>query len=304
VVPCTWLAAYPRSGTTWVRFLVHDLLAGPVARSSDLDRIVPPMPVADDRRSWLDHPGLLATHQAPPAPHQRSGPHLHGFVHVLRHPADALLSEARYHCLRQSPAIAHTEGGLDPDRLDRLLLDYLDEVSTDGCTDEHRRLGTGSWAEHTSSWLAARDAHPHVVIRYEDLARDPEGEVRRLATFLRQSPPDDEIRRIVYRCSAASLRRMQEDEIARRDEGRFYEGGRFHAAYDVGLRFLGPARRGEGESLDPRVRSRIDERFGATMARVGYRTAPADRVFDVPSLKPVAPLSAEAVEELGPPVLH
>ena len=47
---CTWLAAFPKSGSTWLRFLLHHLLHGPPAVSRDVDRALPS--IHDDERTW------------------------------------------------------------------------------------------------------------------------------------------------------------------------------------------------------------------------------------------------------------
>jgi len=271
MIPCTWLATYPKSGTTWTRFLVHELLAGPPETSAALEQVIPTIHGAEEGwRSHLDRGGILATHKEYGPQTDRYGPPS-GFVHVVRHPVDVLLSEARFFCLMQAGDVARKEGRVDHSRLDELLLDYLKVMIHGGTTERHRRLGMGSWASNLGSWLAARERHPHALLRYEDLVRDPVGELARLATFLGVDTTDLDLQAIVERCAAPAMRRMQEREIARRQPGRFYEGDDFEVAYDLGCRFVGPATVGEGRKLGEAACARIEQLFGDAMARVGYR---------------------------------
>src|SRR4051812_49396983 len=39
-VGVVWIASYPKSGNTWVRFLLANYLAGPVSCSADVERAV------------------------------------------------------------------------------------------------------------------------------------------------------------------------------------------------------------------------------------------------------------------------
>ena len=49
----TWLASYPKSGNTWLRFIVHHLLFGPLEATADLQRRIPD---AHKVGRWADVP--------------------------------------------------------------------------------------------------------------------------------------------------------------------------------------------------------------------------------------------------------
>ncbi|MEN0063454.1 MAG: sulfotransferase domain-containing protein [Myxococcota bacterium] len=299
MVPCTWLATYPKSGTTWTRFLIHELLVGPAARSSDLDAVIPSIHANhQDWKRHLERGGILCTHKEHGRHTEKYGTEMHGFIHVVRHPADVLLSEARFFCLMQAGDVERREGSVDAARLDGLFADYLTVMMHGGQTEKHRRVGMGTWGEHTASWLAARAHYPHVVIRYEDLTQDPVHELRRIAVFLGLERSNDELGSIVERCSADALRRMQELEIARRETGRFYHGDEFKPAYDLGLRFVGKAMVGEGKQLGVQALERLEELFGEAMTRAGYTADPDDPVVAAARLRGLIPLPDVAAEAL------
>lgn len=290
---CMWLATYPKSGTTWVRFLIHELLVGQVRSSKDLDAFIPS--IHDGHTLRMDELAWACTHKEYSQHAERYGPPGSGFVHVVRHPLDAMLSQARFFCLMQAGDVERREGSVGMERLQELMTDYLRVLFHSGTTPLQRRLGIESWARHTASWMSARDRRPHLLLRYEDLLVRPEEEVRRLAHFLGRTVSDPQLRDIVRRCSTESLRQMQEREITARSPGRFFEGDKFETAYRLGLRFVGTARLGEGWSLGPGAINRVQELFGREMENVGYTMDPDNPVVERAALRShVSAIAAEA----------
>ena len=287
-----WIAAYQKSGTTWTRFLVRRLLGGPFQSSAEVDQAVPN--IHGTSSAWQQQiaqgGGVLATHKCFDALVARYGECVSGFVHVVRHPADVLLSEARFHCLSHAGTVQRTEGEITKARLDQMFREYLTVILHQGESARHARMGMGSWATHALSWLLARPRHPHVVIRYEDLTRQPRVEVHRLAEFLGVSATDTEIDEVVSDCSVQTMRRMQEREVANREVGSLYFGEDWEPAYALGLRFVGRGVSGQGFGMGRAALSRIETLFGPVMKEFGYTTDPEHPVLDRPGLQAVLPL--------------
>ena len=275
-MPCpSWLVSYPKSGTTWMRFLLAHLIGRPPDTSADLASSIPSIHDADT--SWtdrLEQDGWLATHKAFDAHAARYGERMRCVVHVVRHPADAILSGARYFCLTTAGEIARKEGRVDGERLEKLVRDYLTVVLAHGSSPRHRRVGMGSWGAHTEGWLARHDAQPTHFVRYEDLKREPAAEIRRLAAFLRRPITEVQAAQIAERYDLKRMRTLQEREIAKGVEGQFYLGQDHQAAYDLGLRFVGRGAVGGGLELGPDAMARLYTLFGPTMDRLGYTTDP------------------------------
>ena len=293
-LPCTWLTTYQKSGTTWVRFLIHDVLAGPVRSSSDLDALIPIIHGNDTRwQAALAQGGVLSTHKAYGPHAERYGDVMQGFVHVVRHPADVLLSEARFFCLTQADGVARAEGRVSTERLQKLMRDYLNVMLAHGKSVRHDRMGMGSWAEHARGWLERRDRGPSLLIRYEDLKAQPKVEVHRLATFFGRHLTDAQAAAVVQRCSLDAMRQMQDQELAAQNVGCFYHGPEFETAYSLGLRFVGRGVVGDGTLLGDEALQRIESMFGPVMTQLGYTVQPGHTVVDVPELRALAPLPAD-----------
>lgn len=277
----SWLVSYPRSGTTWMRFLIAHLTGPPAETSADLTRRVPSIHYAHE--GWtdrLDQDGWLASHKSWPPHEERYGRDMPRLVHIVRHPADALLSAARYACLERATAIRNAGGCVDGNRLEEILRAYLHRVLEQGETPEHRRAGIGSWAEHTAGWMARHDAQPTHFLRYEDLIADPAATVRELAEFL--GAPPEAVPEAARRYGPARMRSQQEDEIETRTRGIFYLGDEHAYAYQLGLRFVGRDRVGAGLQLGRGPAERLVSQFGDIMDKLGYTADPRAPVRSMP----------------------
>src|ERR1043165_2498975 len=94
----TWIASYPKSGNTWVRFLLANCLAGPITESMQVEGAVPTL--ADgldiDRLLGALSPLCIKTHYPWSARHLFAEKTERAIV-IIRHPKDILLSNLDYH---------------------------------------------------------------------------------------------------------------------------------------------------------------------------------------------------------------
>lgn len=290
----TWIATYPKSGTTWVRFLLVRLLAGPFTSSRTVDLMMPSMHAETPWEHHLEQGGaVLATHKRYDALVAKYGPCVNGFVHVVRHPADVLVSEARYYCMQNAGAVAEREGSITTERMEEMFRDFLMVMLANGESMRHRRLAIGSWGRHAESWLAARERHPHVLLRYEDLQRDPVAALRRMANFFALEPSDAALAQVAKDCSASAMRGIQERDVAEGESGSLYQES-WKPALDLGLRFVGQATVGTGFQLDARALEQLEARFGPMMRQLGYRMDPEEPTLPVPALERDEPLLTPA----------
>lgn len=153
------LASYPRSGNTWIRFLLYQLTTGQAGEWPAVNAAIPYVGEHGQARPLLADGGrLFKTHENDPRYYQRA-------IYLVRDPRDVVLSEHR-----------HTRmfGNYDGE------LDAFVETFVKGQVH-----GLGTWADHAEGWVAASRAGSHVlVVRYEDLRADPHQQVTRVASFL------------------------------------------------------------------------------------------------------------------------
>src|ERR1700691_3950002 len=90
-----WIASYPKSGNTWVRFLVSHLLFGPLDSAATLNRLVPDIHELGAAVEAPSTPVLMKTH-FPYSPALPLAMQTAGAIYVVRDPADVMLSNYYY----------------------------------------------------------------------------------------------------------------------------------------------------------------------------------------------------------------
>jgi hypothetical protein len=220
-----WLASYPKSGNTWTRNFLHNLLY-PADEPHDINRmsglttyeiaerwyagLLPPsipdcsteqvaaVRAAAQQRIADNADGLVfvKTHNALGADHGRpliNSKVTAGAVYIVRNPLDVAVSY-RHHL------------GTDLD--DAILRMGL----ANHCTRNFEHVVyelMGSWSQHVESWTRKRHRGLHVM-RYEDMRADPMRGFGGLAEFLLLSPSKAELARAIEASSFDRLREMEE----------------------------------------------------------------------------------------------
>ena len=156
-----WVASFPRSGNTFLRIVLHRLYGVRTSTVYDVDGVA--VRLGKDLVGFTDRPGSLADMRAAVEPHfvkthrQRDADvdEDDRAICLVRDGRDALVSWARQ-ASEQEPST------------------YEDELRSKIL--RVKKAGTGSWGTNVLSWL--RPSAPHrVVLRYEDLIRDPRAAV-------------------------------------------------------------------------------------------------------------------------------
>lgn len=240
-----WLASYPKSGNTWVRSFLLNLLRDKddPADINSLDRVSP----SDSLRSWYEPFASkpLETLGAPdiaklrPLGHKKiselrpdtipvkthnflgewHGVPLHtasltaGAVYIVRNPLDAVLSVADHFGMTDvERAIAFmAEEGAGT----KLTQDYVPEFYR-------------SWSSHVASWTGRKNPRIH-VIRYEDMLDDPVTCFTSLVTFLGIPANAEKIDRSIRFSSFGELKKQEAEKTFREKSGKadaFFRKGR------------------------------------------------------------------------------
>lgn len=185
-----FLVSFPKSGNTWMRFLIANLLAvkEPVT-FSNIERKIPD--VYKNTRNQLariPRPRILKTHEY-------FDPRYKQVIYIVRDPRDVVISYYRFH--RKTRFIP-----------DDYPIDQYVSRFVNGQLDEY-----GSWHENVSSWLATRYGREgFLLLRYEDLSEYPEEEVAKVARFLKLDRTPAEIRQAIGLSSADHMRDLEKRE--------------------------------------------------------------------------------------------
>lgn len=250
-----WLASYPKSGNTWLRFLIYNYLHGELEDRSAVGRTLPDIhnmggyePPEDTGRVFIKT-------------HFRLGPKhplmefTRGFIYVLRDPRDVLLSNLNYYRLG-------AQGQFDEVAFAKT---FIARMGVPQWID----IGAGNWVQHAASWLDGLARMPGLVLRYEDIKADPEGQMTRVAEFIDGKADPDRVRRAVAASSLSSMREMEERE---------HETGKDSAEFVInpqnaasGARFVNEGRSGQSlAALSEEMENAFRDRFGEACGLLGY----------------------------------
>ncbi len=245
-----WIASYPKSGNTWVRFLVHHLLHGPAESSATLNERIPP--ILKDRSFPVPDGGFVCskTHFVCVPSHPRLA-ETDRAVYIIRNPRDVALSALNYRRL----------GGM-PDSIPDAK--YLRAFIAHRGDPEWARQGFGSWPQNIQTWTAPLP-FPVLTLRYEHLKSDPIDQARAIASFLGLSPTDDELRAAVDACSFGRLRTLEQSEKDKGDPDTIFKGqnqDRF---------FMNKGLTGQRlDDIEPGLDDAFDKAFATELAGLGY----------------------------------
>src|SRR5579863_393130 len=189
-----FLTSYPRSGNTWTRFLVGNLVheREPVT-FLNVERLVPDMYKSSDRSlRKLPRPRIVKSHEC-------FDPRYQKVIYIVRDPRDVAVSNYHWELKLRSVREGHP------------IEDFVPRWMS---TQFWPRIG--SWGDHVTSWLSTRQGSKgFVVVRYEDLKQDPQRELARVAEFLGIEPSQERLQRAVELSSAENMRKLEKQESAK-----------------------------------------------------------------------------------------
>jgi hypothetical protein len=181
------LVSYPRSGTTWLRFLLSEALTG---RSAEFDPEAAAVPYVGGQRrapAILPHGGrLLFSHETIAVGDRK-------VIYIARDPRAVAVSE--FHWLERR--------GLAPSSLDRFVVDFI----------RGRSNPWGQWGRHVETWLASEAARSgHLcVVRFEDLVDDARAILSSVLDFLAVSVDGNRIDAAVENNSFARMKEKEKE---------------------------------------------------------------------------------------------
>jgi len=182
-----FLVSYPRSGNTWSRFLIANLISPhrPVT-FQNIERFIPDICVQPKRYlRTLPRPRIIKSHEY-------FDPRYKKVIYIVRDPRDVALSYYRFHL-----------------KFGRFKRDYPIEKYTEsfvaGELDQY-----GSWAENVGSWLVARHHQPgFLLLHYEAMLANPVAELAKAAHFLGIEGTQERLANAVERSSVDRMRQLE-----------------------------------------------------------------------------------------------
>lgn len=246
-----WLASYPKSGNTWTRAFIHNLLRNPEkpAAINELDHFTLGESAVRWYSPFVDSPlekmKVAEIAKLRPKGHElmtKSSPDsvfvkthnllglwhdqpLHNMdvtvaaIYIVRNPLDVAISMTSHYGQTLDQAI------------DRLA----EGQAITGLNENHINEVYGDWSSHVRSWT--QDEHPQkLVVRYEDMLHKPFPTFNAIARHLGLKPPKERVRKAIKFASFKELKKQEErDDFKERSKHAkaFFRSGKAGQWQDV-----------------------------------------------------------------------
>lgn len=264
----TWIASFPKSGNTWLRFICFYLVHGREPSSSrEVDRFA-------NSHLQAENSGRFVKTHAAAFLRSEYFPQTRRAIYVHRHPLDVICSAANYAVLVGE---ADADPG-DPNGMAEWRRRWIDDFIANGAPLRWReQFLTATWSENVASWLFEELPFPVLPLCYADMLDQPRVAVARITSFL-ELPCDESL--IGAAVDATRFERLKaveeaEVELARQtgvSSGRFTNDRM--PALERGYRFFNTGRSGNYRTLlDQDTVEAGEQAFGEVARRLGYTFA-------------------------------
>jgi hypothetical protein len=260
----SYIAAFPKSGITYLNFMLFHVLFD---RPQDV-RLIDSDYIFDVHESLarVPQPGVVNRYVKIHFPFGSQIPlrnRAARSVYLLRDPIDVMMSVWDFKHLTGDEALLDASPS---DRAARFQLFCQQWLSTGGLVYPW----AGSWRDNVASWLRQEEL-PLLVVRYERLKARPAEELRRILRFLGRQASEERIATAVEAGNPDNMRKLESEEVTQRVSGLFYRPG-LARGYARGYRFVGRMHSGSLEKiLSPSARRYADQIFGPLLEQAASR---------------------------------
>lgn len=239
-----FIVSYPKSGNTWTRFLLGNLIYQdePVT-FRNIEARIPSIYIFSDRQ-LLRLPRIFKSHDC-------FDPRYRNVICIVRDPRDVTVSAYHY----------SIKVKLLPDScpMEDFVPLFMSGTFGSGLLADPR---WGSWYDNVASWLAMRHDRKFLLLRYEDMLDNAARELQKVADFLGIEATPDRITRAVDLSSADKMREM---EKAQSKDWQLTKETRQDKP------FVRKARAGTWKSeMSPAAAALIEASWGDLMQNLGY----------------------------------
>ncbi|PRX09060.1 UNVERIFIED_ORG: sulfotransferase domain-containing protein [Martelella mediterranea] len=236
-----FIVGYPKSGNTWVDFIVATITARDVhdVNFTTINSIVADIHSESPiRMSRLPSPRWLKSHDY-------YHPSYNKVLLVVRHPYAVAVSFYYYY--------------MKNNRFDE---SYKISEFVESWIKGEWGTSFSTWGAHTESWLDRAQDGRLMVLRYEDLKKAPEAAVRNISSFFELEISDQRVDETVAWCSAENMAKLENDGLEK--------GFRGFKSARKDIQFVRSSSSTTRQTLTDVDKKAIFEAWADVMKRVGY----------------------------------
>lgn len=182
-----WLASYPKSGNTWIRTILQEMIAPGVSATAAIPSLIKKFP--EDAPSYDvlgTHSKIVKTHCH--TQHKRlrgKSANTVGVITIRRHPLDVLLSYLNFSYVKKKSGNFRNENVKTVEQIvrDGEIDYYIDEfIELDGCKEYNKVCR--SWTDYYPAWKEMAANVPHLELCYEEMAENPVKGIEEIRSYL------------------------------------------------------------------------------------------------------------------------
>jgi hypothetical protein len=231
------IASYPRSGSTWLRFILFEILSGEEAGFESVNRAIPSVGWHRDAAKILPNGGRLMQS------HERFTGSIHRAIYIVRDVRSVVVSEYRLSRMY----------GYSGD-FSRFMSDFIG--------GQANAFGT-SWKDHVHLWLDSSLAASNglLLLRYEDMRSNIQQCVENVLDFLGITRDPQTVLEAIQNNDLLRMR-IKEDQAPAQE---------LHKR-NSSIRFVGEGSISDWkEELRPQDVQAVERRAASAMDRLGYK---------------------------------
>lgn len=234
------LVSFPRSGNTWMRVILAEILYGKSGDGlDDLQYFIPDNQVRFNLNRLVDSEFHVVKSHYPLNYSDSKTKKYNRVIYLIRDPRDVVVSHYRYMSAR----------GYTTD-FDNFLIDWVTG-----------RIWPTSWREHVNSWIGI-DSKTNdfniCIIRYEDLLSEPIAQVQKAVDIIGIEANLNTVQRALDLASAENMRNKEKLGLRKGEDV-------------VGMKYIGEAVDGQWKAkLNSNQVKLIEEHANVEMRKYGY----------------------------------
>jgi len=186
----TFLVSYPRSGNTWIRFLLGTAISGKGIDWHNFETVIPDIyRNTHQQLEALPRPRIIKSHHS----YDKRYPKV---IYIVRDVRDVFISYYNFH-------------NKFPGRNSNLTIeDYLERFLTGELDD------FGTWSSNIASWINNQNKieNGFLILRFEDLLSNTRAELVRILEFLGLDKTNDDIDNAIKWASFGNMRRLENEQ--------------------------------------------------------------------------------------------
>jgi hypothetical protein len=186
-----FLVSYPKSGNTWTRFLIANLVFPEKQPDfANINELIPdPEGLSKRHLENMPRPRYIKSHQY-------FDPRYKKLIYIVRDPRDVVLSEFHFDIKRRA-----------------ISEDYPLQQFVSRFVRGELNHPYGTWGENAASWFYTRRQGPQfLLVRYESLQSQAIDEMEKIAEFLGVSADPERIAFAIQQSSADRMRELEKKQ--------------------------------------------------------------------------------------------